>query len=419
MPHSAEPLQRRLRRERVPRPHRRGVGADRAPMRRACRPAPLASPPPAGRPGRGPGPPGRRASARCRRRCRCRSRRWRRGRWRAAASMSPARRAARSVGVRRPAGAAASPGPAGRAPAGTTRGGRRRAIAKHRSNSSSNTARSWWRLTRLAARASRSSPRSSRSRWRMASAASSTSLIDTPTPAARNCSNSTRSIASTASPAAGVTAAAYGVERQRARTEADAIRPPAGRLVRLGVVLPDDAGAARQLAALCDRAGVDVVWAPTPAVAADVGARGARGRRRRARSRRPAARAPSASPSAGPPPRARRGPRSTPASPATSWGGSRTVRRRWRRSPTTASPTCAAGCRRRPTWPTSSPSSRPWWSGRRPRTTPTPPARPTRSRRRGPPGAQAEHCYRWSGTKCSGCGMTAPAGGVSGRRGGR
>jgi hypothetical protein len=40
--------------------------------------------------------------------------------------------------------------------------------------------------------------------------------------------------------------------------------------VRLGVVLPRDA-AARQLAVLCDRAGIDVVWAPTPAVAAEVG----------------------------------------------------------------------------------------------------------------------------------------------------
>jgi hypothetical protein len=48
------------------------------------------------------------------------------------------------------------------------------------------------------------------------------------------------------------------------------ITPPAGRLVRLGVVISDDTGAARQLASLCDRAGVDVVWAPTSAVAAAV-----------------------------------------------------------------------------------------------------------------------------------------------------
>jgi len=35
-------------------------------------------------------------------------------------------------------------------------------------------------------------------------------------------------------------------------------------------VLPDEVGAARPLAALCDRAGIDVVWAPTAAVAAAV-----------------------------------------------------------------------------------------------------------------------------------------------------
>ncbi len=45
------------------------------------------------------------------------------------------------------------------------------------------------------------------------------------------------------------------------------IEPPAGRLVRLGVVLPDDIGSAQLLATLCDRAGIDVVWAPTPAIA--------------------------------------------------------------------------------------------------------------------------------------------------------
>jgi hypothetical protein len=44
----------------------------------------------------------------------------------------------------------------------------------------------------------------------------------------------------------------------------------AGRLVRLGVVLPADADAARQLAVLCDRAGIDVVWAPTSAIATAV-----------------------------------------------------------------------------------------------------------------------------------------------------
>jgi hypothetical protein len=37
--------------------------------------------------------------------------------------------------------------------------------------------------------------------------------------------------------------------------------------VRLGVVLPDDPDAARQLAMLSDRAGIAVVWAPSPAVA--------------------------------------------------------------------------------------------------------------------------------------------------------
>lgn len=50
------------------------------------------------------------------------------------------------------------------------------------------------------------------------------------------------------------------------------IDPPAGRLVRLGVVLPTDADAARLLAALCDRAGVDVVWAATAATADAVAA---------------------------------------------------------------------------------------------------------------------------------------------------
>jgi hypothetical protein len=49
-----------------------------------------------------------------------------------------------------------------------------------------------------------------------------------------------------------------------------AVVPPAGRMVRLGVVLPADDAAATRLAVLCDRAGVDVVWAPDEQAAAMV-----------------------------------------------------------------------------------------------------------------------------------------------------
>jgi hypothetical protein len=48
------------------------------------------------------------------------------------------------------------------------------------------------------------------------------------------------------------------------------VTPPPGRLVRLGVVLPDDPDAARRLAQLCDLAGIDVVWAADEVTAAEV-----------------------------------------------------------------------------------------------------------------------------------------------------
>jgi hypothetical protein len=48
------------------------------------------------------------------------------------------------------------------------------------------------------------------------------------------------------------------------------VSPPPGRLVRLGVVLTDEMGAARRLAQLCDLAGIDVVWASDEVTAADV-----------------------------------------------------------------------------------------------------------------------------------------------------
>jgi hypothetical protein len=46
------------------------------------------------------------------------------------------------------------------------------------------------------------------------------------------------------------------------------ITPAPGRLVRLGVVLPDDPAAAARLAHLCDLAGIDVVWAADAGAAA-------------------------------------------------------------------------------------------------------------------------------------------------------
>ena len=51
---------------------------------------------------------------------------------------------------------------------------------------------------------------------------------------------------------------------------APAVTPPPGRLVRLGVVLAGEPGAARRLAQLCDLAGIDVVWAIDEVTAADV-----------------------------------------------------------------------------------------------------------------------------------------------------
>ena len=50
----------------------------------------------------------------------------------------------------------------------------------------------------------------------------------------------------------------------------DAVVPPPGRLVRLGVVLPDEAGEARRLAHICDLAGIDVVWAGDEVAAATI-----------------------------------------------------------------------------------------------------------------------------------------------------
>ena len=50
----------------------------------------------------------------------------------------------------------------------------------------------------------------------------------------------------------------------------DAVMPPPGKLVRLGVVLPDAAEEAQRLAHVCDLAGIDVVWAGDEVTAATI-----------------------------------------------------------------------------------------------------------------------------------------------------
>jgi hypothetical protein len=50
----------------------------------------------------------------------------------------------------------------------------------------------------------------------------------------------------------------------------DGVVPPPGRLVRLGVVVGDEPDAARRLAAMCDLAGIDVVWVPDEVAAAEL-----------------------------------------------------------------------------------------------------------------------------------------------------
>lgn len=48
------------------------------------------------------------------------------------------------------------------------------------------------------------------------------------------------------------------------------VKPPAGRLVRLGVVLPLDISSALHVAGLCDRISIDVLWAADEAQAEGV-----------------------------------------------------------------------------------------------------------------------------------------------------